>query len=56
MQIDGFMNFLSFDSKGYPSQAIYDVINYQGNKLVKVTAGYYNAFYFRLTLNNSLDR
>ncbi|XP_078368663.1 glutamate receptor ionotropic, kainate 2-like isoform X2 [Oculina patagonica] len=36
VQINGFMNFLSFDSKGYPSQAIYDVINYQGNKLVKV--------------------
>ena len=34
--MNGFMNFLSFDSNGHPSQAIYDVINYQGNRLKKV--------------------
>jgi len=36
VQINGFMNFLSFDISGHPSQAIYDVINYQGNELKKV--------------------
>lgn len=36
VQINGFMNFLSFDINGHPSQAIYDVVNYQGNGLKKV--------------------
>ena len=30
------MNFLSFDDKGHPSKAIYDVINYQDRRLKKV--------------------
>lgn len=38
------MNFLSFDDKGHPSKAIYDVINYQGNRLKKVAADNNDSF------------
>ena len=38
------MNFLSFDINGHPSQAIYDVINYQGNRLKKVAADNNDSF------------
>jgi len=38
------MNFLTFDINGHPSQAIYDVINYQGNELKKVTADNNDSF------------
>jgi len=45
VQINGFMNFLSFDISGHPSQAIYDVINYQGDELKKVAADNNNPFW-----------
>lgn len=38
------MNFLSFDINGHPSQAIYDVVNYQGNGLEKVAGDNNDSF------------
>ena len=47
------MNFLSFDSHGHPSQSIYDVINYQGNRVKKVAADNNASFSGGLDLVNN---